>query len=152
MDFLATARQIVCNIIAVALSMTAAAVESLLPRRPDWIERVEQLAIQLRSISEHSGAGPNAARDGTGPADFAESAEENLIDTDKLLLAYNQLWQFVHDLRSEGLSLDDNFCERIEREWSVTTLLTYIRNADRSMQEYAGKTLETASSCLARQS
>ena len=47
------------------------------------------------------------------------------------LLAYNQLWQFVHDLRSEGLSLDEPFCERIEKEWSVIhAMLTYMRNAD----------------------
>jgi len=46
-------------------------------------------------------------------------------------------------------SLDDRFCERVEREWTVATLLSYMRNADLSLQEKADTTLETASTYLA---
>lgn len=147
------AKQIVCSIIAVALSMTVAAVEGLLPHRPDWLERVEHLAIRLRAIAAGSApaAAPASSEEGEvrGPdPGLAEDAGSLQIDTERLLRAYNQLWQFVHDLRSEGLSLDENFCERVEREWSVTTLLTYMRNADRSLQEHAGRTLEKAAALL----
>jgi len=147
------AKQIVCGIVAVALSMSVAAVEGLLPHRPDWLERVEHLAIRLRAIAAGSGAAAaTASPDDAQAGDVATAPGEgpgNLpVDTDRLLKAYNQLWQFAHNLRSEGLSLDENFCERVEREWSVTTLLTYMRNADKSLQEHAGKALETAADAL----
>jgi hypothetical protein len=147
------AKQIVCSIIAVALSMTVAAVEGLLPHRPDWLERVEHLAIRLRAVASRSTATASEPRPGqAGPddasANLAEEPELLQVDSDRLLRAYNQLWQFVHNLRSEGLSLDENFCERVEREWSVTTLLTYMRNADKSLQDHAGKALESATELL----
>jgi len=148
MDFLATARQLVCNIIAAALSMTVAAVDALLSSRPDLMERVNELAMQLRSNAGDSRIRARQEDDELEPADDDEAGDAFDIDTDQLLLAYNQLWQFVHDLRSEGVSLDDSFCERIEREWSVTTLLAYFRNVDRSLQENAGKTLKIAASHL----
>jgi len=145
MDFLETARQLVRNIIATALSMTVAAVDALLSNRPDLIERIDQLAMQLRA----NAAEPKTRAPGDAEtADLDDPGEMAEIDTDQLLLAYNQLWQFVHDLRSEGVSLDDNFCHRIECEWSVTTLLTYIRNVDKSLQDNAGKTLQSAASFL----
>lgn len=147
------AKQIVCSIIAVALSMTVAAVEGLLPHRPDWLERVEHLAIRLRAIASRSTAtageaGPGQPKPDDATANAADEPELLKVDTDRLLRAYNQLWQFVHNLRSEGLSLDENFCERVEREWSVTTLLTYMRNADKSLQDHASKALETAAEVL----
>lgn len=152
------AKQIVCSIIAVALSMTVAAVEGLLPHRPDWLERVEHLAIHLRSIAARAAAAASAPEeaadasagrtaDTTPPV--APQADAAAVDTERLLRAYNQLWQFVHNLRSEGLSLDESFCERVEREWSVTTLLTYMRNADKSLQDHASKALATAADVLA---
>lgn len=151
------AKQIVCSIIAVALSMTVAAVEGLMPHRPDWLERVEHLAIRLRAVASGStatageaGSGQPGAEDIT--ANDAEEPEALQVDTDRLLRAYNQLWQFVHNLRSEGLSLDENFCERVEREWSVTTLLTYMRNADKSLQDHASTALETAAEVLSASS
>ena len=145
MEFSQTARQLVCNIVAAALSMTVAAVDALLSSRPDLIERVDQLAIQLRETASTKKFSPP---DGDKEVESVAPGEEIEIDSDKLLLAYNQLWQFVHDLRSEGVSLDDEFCERIEGEWSVTTLLTYIRNVDKSLQDNAGKTLQSAASFL----
>lgn len=154
MDFIATARQLVCNIIAAALSMTVAAVDALLSSRPDLMERVDQLAMQLRANAAEKKvrvSGDFAAAVEDEPDAVAEAGEELEIDADQLLLAYNQLWQFVHDLRSEGVSLDESFCERIEREWSVTTLLAYIRNVDRSLQANAGKTLESAADLLRSQ-
>jgi len=148
MTFVATARQLVCNIIAAALSMTVAAVDALLSSRPDLMERVDQLAMQLRANAGETRGGTTSGAKERQAARTNEPEDGIEIDTDQLLLAYNQLWQFVHDLRSEGVSLDDSFCERIEREWSVTTLLAYFRNVDRSLQENAGKTLSSAAACL----
>lgn len=158
MDFVATARQLVCNIIAAVLSMTVAAVDALFASRPELMEQVNQLAMQLRTTASDSRTRAPRAVTAFEPSDdtaeFEEAEEphdldeEIEIDTDQLLLAYNQLWQFVHDLRSEGISLDEKFCERIEREWSVTTLLTYIRNVDRSIQENAGVTLQSAAAFI----
>jgi hypothetical protein len=64
------------------------------------------------------------------------------------LLAYNQLWEFVQEIRSDGLPLDDGFCERNERELSVSTLLTYIRSADKSLQEHALRKIDEAANIL----
>ena len=151
MDFLDAARKIVCNIVAVALAMTVSTVEALLPTRPDWLERVNELALQLKTIYEKDRTPPRAASVVEEPAE--EPAEKREFqpagDTERLLLAYNRLWQFVQDVRSDGLLLDDKFCERVEREWTVTTLMSYVRNADRSLQEKAGATLDAASVYLA---
>jgi hypothetical protein len=152
MDFFATAWQLVCNIIAAALSMTVAAVDALLSNRPELLERVDQLAMQLRANASETKVKTPDEAEKPKSADLDEPGEENEIDTDQLLLAYNQLWQFVHDLRSEGVSLDDSFCKRIESEWSVTTLLAYFRNVDRGLQDNAGKTLHSAAQYLRTQS
>lgn len=151
MNFVDTAKNIVCNIIAVALAMSVSAVEALLPNKPDWLERVNQLALQLRVVSNGGDvkATPRPT-DAAPPKSKSEPASTPEIDPDRLLLAYNQLWQFVHGVRSEGLALDDKFCERVEREWTVTTLLSYMRNADKSLQEKAGASMESASTFLAK--
>ena len=145
MDVYAAAKRMVCNIIAVALSMTVASVEALLPSTPQWLERVDQLAAQMQSLAHPEHKTKMRRRKN----DEDEAEEEFVVNTDQLLLAYNQLWQFVHDLRSEGLSLDEPFCERIEREWSVTTLLTYMRNADGALQDHAQKAMDSAAGYLA---
>ena len=151
MNFVDTAKAIVCNIIAVALAMSVSAVEALLPNKPDWLERVNQLALQLRLMA--SGGTPTAEPRHAAPDDPPVEKEQRSglpeIDPDRLLLAYNQLWQFVHGVRSEGLSLDDKFCERVEKEWTVTTLLSYMRNADKSLQDKADASMESASTFLA---
>jgi len=144
MNLYELAKQIVCNIIAVALSMTVAAVESLLPHRPDWLERVEHLAMELRTVADGGREAADAAEGASAPAPEQAADAGSGLDAERLLRAYGELWQFVHALRSEGLSLDESFCERVERDWSVTTLLTYMRNADRSLQEHASKALDAA--------
>lgn len=151
MNLLDHAKTIVCNIIAVALAMSVAAVEALLPGRPDWLERVDALALQLRSISKGNQPGTQAkpAASAAPVAGETEAPGTPEMDSDRLLLAYNQLWQFAHAVRSEGLALDDKFCERVEREWTVGKLLSFMRSADRSLQDRAGTSLETASTFLA---
>lgn len=159
MAFYDAAKQIVCNIIAVALAMTVSAVEALLPGRPDWLERVDELAQQLKVVYEkdrdergrksaaaNGGSEPSVAPEApavsAGDADLERAAL--VADTERLLKAYNSLWQFVHDIRSEGLLLDDKFCERVEREWSVKTLMSYMRSTDKALQDKASETLDAA--------
>ncbi|NKB19692.1 MAG: hypothetical protein GKS01_04020 [Alphaproteobacteria bacterium] len=149
MDVYDTAKRMVCNIIAVALSMTVASVEAMLPSSPQWLERVDQLAAQMRTIAHPDQK--TTMRRRRQDVD-ANGEEEFVVNTDQLLLAYNQLWQFVHDLRSEGLSLDEPFCERIEKEWSVTTLLTYMRNADGALQDHAQTAMDSAAGYLSANS
>jgi hypothetical protein len=153
MGFVDAAKAIVCNIVAVALAMTVSAVEALLPGRPDWLERVNELALQLKAIYEkgrmrhEAGPVPDAPAAPRADPDEIDPAPQG--DTERLMKAYNHLWQFVHAVRSEGLLLDDRFCERVQREWTVTTLMSYMRSADRSLQDKAGETLDTAAACLA---
>jgi type II secretory pathway component PulJ len=145
MDVYDAAKRMVCNIIAVALSMTVASVAAILPSTPQWLERVDQLAAQMQTIAHPEQKTTMRRRPQNTNAD---DEEEFVVNTDQLLLAYNQLWQFVRDLRSEGLSLDESFCERIEKEWSVTTLLTYMRNADGALQDHAQKAMDSAAGYL----
>ena len=145
MDVYEAAKRMVCNIIAVALSMTVASVEAILPSTPQWLERVDQLAAQMQTIAHPEQKTTMRRRPQNTNSD---DDEEFVVNTDQLLLAYNRLWQFVHDLRSEGLSLDEPFCERIEKEWSVTTLLTYMRNADGAIQDHAQKAMDSAAGYL----
>jgi hypothetical protein len=151
MNLLDQAKNIVCGIIAVALAMSVAAVEALLPRRPDWLERIDALAIQLRTISKgdepKTKAKPAAAA--ASKPGKTEPPGTPEMDADRLLLAYNQLWQFAHAVRSDGLALDDKFCHRVEQEWTVSKLLSFMRSADRSLQDRAGNSLESASTFLA---
>jgi len=72
-----------------------------------------------------------------------------VANTERLLKAYNRLWEFVHEIRSEGLLLDDKFCERVQREWTVKTLMSYMRSTDRALQDKASETLDTAAAYLA---
>ena len=151
MNLLDQAKQIVCSIIAVALAMSVAAVEALLPSRPDWLERINELALQLKYRDQGEGDGAPEEPAQAKPADTTEASKTAIpeMDPEQLLRAYNQLWQFAHAVRSDGLALDDKFCERVEKEWTVTKLLSYMRSADQSLQDRAGTTLESASTYLA---
>lgn len=155
------AKQIVCSIIAVALGTTVAIVRGLLPLNPQWLERVAHLAAHFKAIgqgqpppkngltnghhtttnghSDNGHAAPSAAA--TGPAEKPAAPNEDLK---KILVAYQQLWDFVQSLKTKGLALDDEFCETIEREWSVSTLLSYMRSADKTLQDSASEVQASA--------
>jgi hypothetical protein len=141
-DFFELAKQFVCSVIAAALSVTAHTVERLLRHRPDWLEKVHLLADRFRAIAarrDEDGAGMAAAVSPSGegmaetPPTFAPAEIEHLLD------AYQRLAGFVHDLKVRGLNMDDAFFERVEREWSVSTLCAYIRSTQSALQEEADK-------------
>ena len=50
-DLFELAKQFVCMIIASILSLTVSVVESMLPRRPEWLEKVALLETQMRALS-----------------------------------------------------------------------------------------------------
>ena len=151
MSLFEQAKHIVCGVIAVALAMSVATIEALLPSRPDWLERINQLALQLKYMPrgdepKKTATSSNSAESTAATADGPVTPE---MDPEQLLRAYNQLWQCAHAVRSDGLALDDKFCERIEKEWTVPKLLSFVRSADRSLQDRAENTLESASTYLA---
>jgi len=154
------AKQIVCSIIAVALGTTVAIVRGLLPLNPQWLERVAHLAAHFKAMGRGEPPPKNGLTNGhrsepnghaedrhgeTGPA--IESAAPN-DDLKNILVAYQQLWDFVQSLKSKGLALDDEFCETIEREWSVSTLLAYMRSADKTLQDSASDVQASAARYL----
>ena len=150
------AKRLVCSIIAVALSTTVTIVEGLLPLNPQWLERVSHVAAQLRAIGKGR-AGQGAEPDTEG--DDAESdpdsppvhADEVHEDLQRILAAYQQLWDFVQGLKASGLALDDDFMEKVEREWSVSTLLSYLRTADKTLQDGAAEAQAAAARLLVPQ-
>ena len=50
-DLFELVKQFVCMIIASTLSLTVSVVESMLPRRPEWLEKVSLLETQMRALS-----------------------------------------------------------------------------------------------------
>ena len=48
-----------------------------------------------------------------------------------------------------AVALDDKIFQRVEREWSVAKLLSFMRNGDQSLQNCAENSVQTAFTCLA---
>lgn len=142
------AKGIVCAIIAAALSTSVAVVRGLLPLNPQWLERINVVAAQLRATSR--GQTLDLYDDDDMDDEFSPMAasDGNHLDVTQVLAAYQHLWEFSQLLKAKGLGLDDAFCDKIEREWSVSTLLTYLRTADKTLQDSAGEAQEAASRFL----
>ncbi|MBM3488825.1 MAG: hypothetical protein FJX67_19695, partial [Alphaproteobacteria bacterium] len=143
MDVLALARQFVCRLIAATLGTTVSIVEKLLPSRPDWVERIDVLAGQLRAAGAAAGAADGAAKK-AGDNDPVPSA-----DTARLLAAYETLWAFVQSLQVRGVGFDEKFCDRIKRDWTLPTLISYLRAVDVGLQRDAAKAQLEAAALLA---
>ncbi len=149
-DLYELAKQFVCMIIAATLSLTVSVVESMLPRRPEWVEKTALLAAQFKAISDGEntprGAGPEAPV-GHAASDIPPAA--NLpVDLQGLVDGYSKLLEFTQHVKIRGLMLDPEFCERVEREWSVKTLLSYMITAEKSLKEQAADAHDEAASLL----
>ena len=181
MSYYEQAKEFVLTVIAVALQATVAVVERMLPYRPDWIERIDILVAELRaaenrgarsaaeSAEPRSTSRPRPSRRGrrrpvrsaetstpppAPPADTpGEAPGEAAADDDpaQVIAAYNELWRFVQQVKEQGLSMDDAFCERVERDWNTGTLLGYVRAIEKFLCERAGKAQADAAERLASQ-
>lgn len=140
------AKGIVCAIIATALSTSVAIVRGLLPLNPQWLERINIVAAQMRATSR----GQTLDYDDDMDDEFGSMAamDDHQLDVTQVLAAYQQLWEFSQMLKAKGLGLDEEFCDKIEREWSVSTLLAYVRTADKTLQDSAGEAQDSASRFL----
>lgn len=150
-DFYELAKQFVCMIVAATLSLTVSVVESMLPRRPEWLEKIALLEGQFRAISDGED-GDTATRSTTGrevtePA-AAPSSAELPVDLQGLVDGYSKLLEFTQYVKVRGLMLDPEFCERVEREWSVKTLLSYMISAEKSLKEQASEAHDEAATLL----
>jgi hypothetical protein len=47
------------------------------------------------------------------------------------------LLEFTQYVQIRGLMLDSEFCERVGREWTVKTLLSYMIYAEKSLKKQA---------------
>lgn len=128
--------------------MFVATVEALLPGRPGWLRRLQNFSDDLQDATAERAreSQPIAIEGNIGHASISTAAD---MDPDRLLLAYNQLWQFVHTIRSDGLALDQKFCDQVKQDWTVSSLLSHLQNVDRSLQVRAGQSLESASTYFA---
>lgn len=147
MDFYALARRFVCSIIAASLSLTVAVVEKMLPQRTEWLEKITLLEAQFRAIASGRPAEADAPADETVAPAAAERrvAESDIpVDLQGLIDGYGKLLEFVQYVKVRGLMLDPEFCERVEREWSVKTLLSYMVSAEKSLKEQAAEAHDAA--------
>ncbi len=149
MNFYELARQMVVSVIALALNATSAIVERMLPHRPDWLERIDVLAAQYRSVAADA-AQSRPKTKVAGNKTAADDVETEEHDAASLLGAYNALWQFTQQIKEQGLSLDDDFCNRIEREWSTSTLIGFLQAAEVSLRENAERAQTAANEFLAQ--
>jgi hypothetical protein len=151
-NFYDLSRKFVCMIIAAALSVTVSVVDKMLSQRPEWAEKIALLEIQFRAISgeqEHRAA-PSAGDAGTDDnAPMKDSAAGSLpADLHGLVDGYARLLEFTEHVKVRGLMLDPDFCERVEREWSVKTLLSYMVTAETSLKEQAEEAHKAAADLL----
>ena len=153
-DLYELAKQFVCMIVAATLSLTVSVVESMLPRRPEWLEKIALLEAQFRAIAggETADQAPRsrAAAD-TETADIPRSADmpaDLPVDLQGLVDGYSKLLEFTQYVKIRGLMLDPDFCERVEREWSVKTLLSYMISAEKSLKEQASEAHDEAAHLL----
>ncbi len=81
----------------------------------------------------------------------AEPTGEATADDDpgRVIAAYNELWRFVQQVKEQGLSMDDAFCERIRHDWPTTTPLGYVRAIESSLRYRATKAQAGAAGRLA---
>lgn len=161
MDFYGLARQFVCSIIAATLSLTVSVVERMLPQRPEWLEKIALLEAQFRAIARKdrsasaadraptrgASAGPAAPDDGSGNP-LSRPGEDLPVDLQGLVDGYGKLLEFVQYVKIRGLMLDPEFCERVEREWTVRTLLSYMLSAEKSLKEQASEAHDAAAAYL----
>ena len=158
-DFYELARQFVCMIVAATLSLTVSVVEKMLSQRPEWLEKVSLLETQFRAISDGDASGGDArsqlsavpAPENAGPADGGP-ATELPVNLQGLVDGYSKLLEFTQHVKVRGLMLDPDFCERVEREWSVKTLLSYMVSAEKSLKEQASEAHAEAASLLSARS
>ena len=116
-------------IVAATLSLTVSVVEKMLSQRPEWLEKVSLLETQFRAISDGDASGGDArsqlsavpAPENAGPADRGP-ATELPVNLQGLVDGYSKLLEFTQHVKVRGLMLDPDFCERVEREWSVKNL------------------------------
>ena len=147
MDFYALARRFVCSIIAASLSLTVAVVERMLPQRSEWLEKITLLEAQFRAIASGGAAQADTPADETVVPAASErrvAASDIPVDLQGLIDGYGSLLEFVQYVKVRGLMLDPEFCERVEREWSVKTLLSYMVSAEKSLKEQAAEAHDAA--------
>jgi len=149
-DLYELAKQFVCMIIAATLSLTVSVVESMLPRRPEWLEKIALLETQFRSISDGDPAGDGARRTAAAPSanNPLPSTAELSVDLQGLVDGYSKLLEFTQYVKILGLMLDPELCERAEREWSVKTLLSCMILAEKSLKEQASEAHDEAATLL----
>ncbi|MGB0631319.1 MAG: hypothetical protein ACPGRZ_11560 [Alphaproteobacteria bacterium] len=151
-DFYELARQFVCMVVAATLSLTVSVVDKMLSQRPEWAEKVALLEAQFRAISEgQTEAAPagRTAAEGSGSAGAPAGSGGNMQG---LVEGYTKLLEFTEYVKVRGLMLDAEFCERVEREWSVKKLLSCMLTAEKSLKEQAAETHQAAAMLLGHRS
>ncbi len=149
MDFYTLARQFVCVVIAATLSLTVTVVEKMLSQRPKWLEKIALLEAQFRAIAEGRDGAPDADTSLPPPADAprasrAQPRADLPVDLQGLVDGYGKLLEFTQHVKIRSLMLDPEFCEKVEREWTVKTLLSYMLTAEKSLKEQASEAHDTA--------
>ena len=153
-DLYELAKQFVCMIIAATLSLTVSVVESMLSRRPEWLEKVVLLETQMRALSKDdegvgSGTGGTAGSSReSGQTDKTGKTGDLPVDLQGLVDGSPKLLEFTQYVKIRGLMLDPEFCERVNREWTAKSLLSYMISAEKSLKGQTSEAHDQAATLL----
>lgn len=139
MTFLEIARRWTIAILAETLRTSASAIEAVLPFQPRWLAQIALLASQLRAAADKD--------DSRTEEDGAPETVE-LPSIEVLLASHTCLRQGLSDIAARGLALDDDLLQRMKTDWSLDSVVSYLRSAENALRENAGRTLDEAAGSL----
>ena len=143
MTFLEVARRWTIAILAETLRISASAVEAVLPFQPRWLAQIALLASQLSVAAARNDAGDY---DWSGEDDAPESAD--LPSVEALLASHTCLRQGLSDIVARGLSLDEDLLQRMQADWTLESVVSYLSSAEKNLRDSASGTLDEAAESL----
>ena len=142
-------RRWVLILVAEVLGVSASVAELLLRGQPRWLAQLRLLEEDLRQRARPPGpaepakpagaAGTHGARaEGEGPA----AAGREFLD------AYAILNRALRDLEARGLALDEDFVDRMRREWSPESIVNYLHACEDQLRTRVAEALDEAADAL----
>lgn len=137
MDFIAIARRWIATVLAAVLSASVDVIEAVLPSQPRWLAQIRALALELRAAEER-GAAASGSQAAVGP-------EERAVDIGALLESHTVLQQSLLDFEARGLGLDSVLLERMAKDWTPSSIVSYLQACEQQLRQRSAEALAVAS-------
>ena len=134
-------RRWVILLVAEVLGVSASVAELLLRGQPRWLAQLrlleEDLRHRVRPAEPAKAAGTKGAQT-EGPAEPGGP----------FLDAYAILNRALRDLEARGLALDEDFVDRMRREWSPESIVNYLHACEDQLRTTVAEALDEAADAL----